>query len=133
MEKCFLILELSIIFATTKNMKSKFEVILLGDVWDLLDSIDEKSKDKIFYNIDKSKYVNDPELFKKLNENIWEFRTKFLTKHIRLLAFWDKTEKSETLVIATHGFIKKTQKTPKSEIEKAERIREQYYKEKEGT
>ena len=36
----------------------------------------------------------------------------------------------ETLVVATHGFIKKTQKTPKSEIEKAEKIREQYFKEK---
>ena len=89
-------------------------------------------KQKVIYNVWKSREINDPELFKKLNENIWEFRTKFLTKHIRLLAFWDKTEKSETLVIATHGFIKKTQKTPKSEIEKAERIREQDFKEKEG-
>jgi hypothetical protein len=59
-----------------------------------------------------------------------EYRTKFLTKQIRLFAFWDKTEKTETLVVATHGFIKKTQKTPKSEIEKAEKIREQYFKEK---
>jgi len=84
----------------------------------------------VIYNVWKSREINDPELFQKLNENIWEFRTKFLTKQIRLLAFWDKTEKSETLVIATHGFIKKTQKTPKSEIEKAERIREQYFKEK---
>ena len=57
-------------------MRQKFEVILLGEVWDLLDTIDEKSKDKILYNIDKAKYVNDPELFKKLDELIWEFRTK---------------------------------------------------------
>ena len=67
---------------------------------------------------------------KKLDENIWEFRTKYMTKQIRLLAFWDKTEKKETLVVATHGFIKKTQKTPKSEIKKAEKIRKQYFKEK---
>ena len=53
-----------------------------------------------------------------------------MTKQIRLLAFWDKTEKEETLVVATHGFIKKTQKTPKSDIEKAEKIRKQYFKEK---
>lgn len=38
----------------------------------------------------------------------------------------------ETLVVATHGFNKKTQKTPKSEIEKAEEIRKQYFKEKGG-
>jgi len=36
-------------------MRQKFNVILLGEVWDLLDSIDEKSKEKIFYNIDKAK------------------------------------------------------------------------------
>ncbi len=46
-------------------MKQKFDVILLGEVWDLLDGIDEKSKDKILYNIDKSKHVNNSELFKK--------------------------------------------------------------------
>ena len=57
-------------------MRPKFDVILLGEVWDLLDSIDEKSKDKILYNIDKAKYVNDPKLFKKLDELIWEFRAK---------------------------------------------------------
>ncbi len=49
-----------------------------------------------------------------------------MTKQIRLLAFWDKTGMKETLVVATHGFVKKTQKTPKSDIEKAERIRKQY-------
>ncbi len=67
-----------------------------------------------------------------MNGHIWEFKTKFLTKQIRLLAFWDKTGKNDTLVVATHGFIKKTKKTPKSEIEKAEKIREQYFKEKGG-
>ena len=58
-------------------MKSNFNVLLLGEVWDLLESIDEKSKDKILYNIDKARYVNDPELFKKLDDLIWEFRTKY--------------------------------------------------------
>jgi len=31
-------------------MNPKFDIILLGEVWDLLDTIDEKSKEKIFYN-----------------------------------------------------------------------------------
>ena len=74
--------------------------------------------------------TNDPELFKKLNNDIWEFRTKYLGKQIRLLAFWDKTNDTETLVLATSGFIKKTQKTPKNEIDRAERIRKQYLKKK---
>jgi hypothetical protein len=37
----------------------------------------------------------------------------------RLLAFWDKTSSTETLVISTHGFIKKRSKVPESEIQKA--------------
>jgi phage-related protein len=111
-------------------MKPKFEVILLGDVWDLLDTIDEKSKEKIFYNIDKLKYVNDPQLFKKLDDLIWEFRTKYRKTYYRLFAFWDKTDNTETLVIATHGIIKKTDKIPKAEIEKAKAIMKQYFEQK---
>ena len=42
----------------------------------------------------------------------------------------DKTDKTNTLVIATSGFIKKTNKTPLNEIEKAKRIRMRYFEEK---
>lgn len=51
-------------------MNEKFEVILLEEVWELLDKIEENVKDKILYNIEKAKYVNDPKLFKKLDEDI---------------------------------------------------------------
>lgn len=47
--------------------------------------------------------------------------------HYRIFAFWDKTENMETLVLATHGIIKKTDKTPEKEIKKAENIRLQYF------
>ena len=111
-------------------MKQKFEVILLEEVWEFLDSIDEKSREKIFYNIDKSKFVNDSELFKKLDDEIWEFRTLYKKTYYRLLSFWDKTEKTETLVVATHGMIKKTDKVPKSEIEKGRGIMKLYFEQK---
>jgi len=76
--------------------------------------------------------INDNELFKKLNDDIWEFRTKFNGMAYRLLAFWDKREEEQTLVIATHGVNKKTQKTPRKDIKKAEEIKKQYlnYKQK---
>ncbi len=51
-------------------MKQKFDIILLEEVWEFFDTLNEKTKDKIIYNIDKSKYVNDPELFKKLETDI---------------------------------------------------------------
>ena len=71
----------------------------------------------------------DKELFKKLeNSEIWEFRTLYGGICYRLFAFWD-TE-IEALVVATHGIVKKTQKTPKKEIEKAERLRKEYFNDK---
>jgi phage-related protein len=111
-------------------MKQKFDVILLEEVWELLNKLDEKVKNKIIYNIDKSKYINDPKLFKKLDDDIWEFRTKYRRLHYRLLSFWDKTEKIRVLVVATHGIIKKTDKVPKSEIEKARTIMKLYFEQK---
>ncbi|MCR9103486.1 MAG: type II toxin-antitoxin system RelE/ParE family toxin, partial [bacterium] len=58
-------------------MNPKFEVDFLEDAVEFLESLDEKSRRKIIFNIDKSRYVNDPKLFKKLTKEIWEFRTKY--------------------------------------------------------
>lgn len=111
-------------------MDNKFEVDFLGDAIDFLDSLNEKIRRKIYYNARKAQIINDPELLKKLTVFIWEFRTLYEKKYYRLLAFWDKTDKTETLVLATHGFVKKTKKTPKSEIKKAEEIRKAYFEQK---
>ncbi len=108
-------------------MKIKFEVIFLEEAIKFLEKIDDKTRTKIIYNIDKSKLINDPKLFKKLKGEIWEFRTKYNGKQYRLFAFWDKTEKLNTLVISTHGIVKKMSKVSKSEIEKAEKIRADYF------
>jgi len=111
-------------------MNKKFEVVFLEEVMEFFDEIEEKPRLKIIYNIRKAQVTNDPKLFKKLSGNIWEFRTKYENLQYRLLAFWDKTDESETLVISTHGIIKKTDKMPKGDIEKAEVIRAKYFKEK---
>lgn len=111
-------------------MDKRFKVDFLGEAIDFMESLDEKTRAKIYYNARKAQLVNDPELLKKLNDLIWEFRTKFNKNYYRLLAFWDKTENDETLVLATHGFVKKTQKTPKNEIKKAEEIRREYFEQK---
>jgi phage-related protein len=92
--------------------------------------LDSKAIKKIFYNIDLAEQTNDPKLFKKLQNDIWELRTKFSGLQIRLLAFWDKSDNKETLVIATHGFIKKVDKVPSNEIDRAERLRDKYFRNK---
>ncbi len=84
-------------------------------------------KASLWDNIDLAEQTNDPRLFKKLQNDIWEFRTKFAGLQIRFLAFWDKTDDKETLVFATHGFIKKVDKVPKNEIERAVKIRTKYF------
>lgn len=111
-------------------MSYRFRVEFLPEAKDFLDNLDEKSRDKIFYNIWKSRSVNDKVLFKKLQDEIWEFRTLYNKTYYRLLAFWDKETKKETVIIATHGLIKKTGKIPKSEIDRANRLRKKYFKNK---
>lgn len=105
----------------------KFNVEFLEEAVAFLDSLDEKAKEKIIYNITKARFSSDKELFKKLNNEIWEFRTFFNKTHYRLFAFWDKSEQMNTVVISTHGLIKKTDKVPQGDLDKAERLRKVYF------
>lgn len=69
---------------------------------------------------------------RKLKDDIWEFRTLYRGLQYRLLAFWDKSSNKETLVISTHGFIKKKSKVPENEIQRAIRIRTKYFEDKQS-
>lgn len=104
-----------------------FETIFLEEVHEFISQLNPKAIKKILYNIDLAEQTNDPRLFKKLQNDIWEFRTKFGGLQYRLLAFWDKTGNKVTLVIATHGFIKKADKVPANEIERALRLKDKYF------
>lgn len=107
-------------------MAVKFTVEFLPEAVKFMDDLDDKSRLKIYYNIRKAQEKNDPELFKKLTDTIWEFRTLYNKTYYRLFAFWNKQHGKNTLVIATNGLIKKTGRTPPADIEKAEKIRQQY-------
>ncbi len=107
--------------------KPRFRLLLTKEADDFMQSLPLKARDKMYYNIRRVQMGDlDSEIFKKFeNSDIWEFRTLFGGIAYRLFAFWD-TE-TDTLVIATHGLVKKTQKTPAKEINKAERIRKEYF------
>ena len=107
-----------------------FETRFMEEANEFIAELDPKTVKKIFYNIDLAEQTNDPKLFKKLQNDIWELRTKFTGLQIRLLAFWDKSDNKETLVIATHGFIKRVDKIPINEIDRAERLRDKYFQNK---
>jgi len=104
-----------------------FETRFLEEADKFISQLDPKAIKKVFYNIDLAEQTNDPKLFKKLQKEIWEFRVRHNGLQIRLLAFWDKTKPTQTLVFATHGFIKKVDKVPAIEIARAENIRRSYF------
>ncbi|WP_418976919.1 type II toxin-antitoxin system RelE/ParE family toxin [Barnesiella intestinihominis] len=108
----------------------RIKIAFMDAAREFVSSLPEKAQKKITYNLLKVEGGEiDKELFKKLeNSDIWEFRTLFNGVCYRLFAFWD-TE-IEALVVATHGIVKKTQKTPKKEIEKAEKLRIEYFNDK---
>lgn len=110
------------------GLEKRFRTILSEDVLDFLKKQDVKARQKILFNIRKAEVVTDPELFKKLTEDIWEFRTLWKKTRYRLLAFWDRDE--ETVVIAVCGFIKKQSKVPIKELEKAVGLRNEYLRNK---
>lgn len=103
-----------------------YEIIILDEAFEFLKSLDKKHYKKILFNIRRSQYEFNPKLLKKLSSNIWELRTLYSGIQYRLLVFWDKRDAKETLIVATHGFIKKSAEVPVKEIEKAEKIRNRY-------
>ena len=108
----------------------KLKVKLMEEAAAFIERQPEKVQQKIYYNIFKvEEGVKDAEIFKKLdNTDIWEFRTLYNGICYRLFAFWDTD--GETMVVASHGIVKKAQKTPAKEIKKADGIRKEYFKRK---
>lgn len=109
----------------------QFEVAFMDEASEFLRTLADAPRDKIYYNLKKAAggFI-DSDLFKKLDgsDGIWEFRTLYNGLQYRLLAFWDEQEKR--LVVATHGFVKKTWKVPSKEIARAVALRNKYYETK---
>jgi len=111
-------------------MDKLFNVIFLDSAYEFLKSLERKHSEKILYNIFKAQSEPNSALFKKLHNDIWEFRTLYQGIQYRLLAFWDKSLNTETLVVSTHGFLKKQSKIPDNEIQKALQLRTKYFEDK---
>lgn len=61
-----------------------------------------------------------------LRDGVYEFRVSCMGNELRTFFTYD----GDTIVILFNGFKKKTQKTPKRELEKAIRLKEEYYEAK---
>jgi phage-related protein len=95
---------------------------------EFLDSLDGKVAQKIVWVLNLLEDLDSITslYFKKLTgtNDIWECRIKYSSNIYRIFCFMFKSSN----VVLTHGFIKKTQKTPKNEIEKAEKYKNDFIK-----
>ena len=86
----------------------------------------QKVKDKILWTIKLIETIDQipAEYFKHLEgtNGLYEIRVQNGSDIFRIFCFFDEGK----LVILMNGFQKKTQKTPKKEIEKALKIKEEY-------
>ena len=71
-------------------MDNKFEIVFCQRFW-ILKSFDIKHSRKILFNI-QNLNKNEPDLFKKLTDEIWEFRTYIRDFNTDFLVFWDKKQ-----------------------------------------
>ncbi len=105
------------------------KIVLQKEAKEFIKSLSNNVRKKISYIILKIQDgEKNNEIFKKLNDNIWEIRVTYEGLHYRLFSFWDTEEGA--MIVSTHGIIKKTQKTPKKEIKKAENLRQEYFRKK---
>jgi len=111
--------------------KFKFDFAKFGNnipMIDFLDSLSIKERALILKNIEKlMEYKNNnfnlsPKFTKSLRDGIFELKVELQNKTSRSLYFYEKNQ----MIIFTNGFIKKSQKTPAKEIEKAITIKEAY-------
>lgn len=93
---------------------------------------DGKVQEKLEYVLDLVRFEKrvPARFFKFLtgSEGIYEIRLATTFKNIRILCFFDEG----TRIIITNCLVKKTTKTPRKEIRLAEKLKEEYLKEKDG-
>jgi len=87
---------------------------------------DKKVKNKIDYVLDIIKFIERvPIQFLKYlegTESLYEIRVSTTFKQIRIFCFFEENE----VVVLTNCFVKKTQKTPKKELELAIKLKKEY-------
>ncbi|TZF85838.1 type II toxin-antitoxin system RelE/ParE family toxin (plasmid) [Pedobacter sp. BS3] len=99
------------------------------EFWDFYNSQKKEVQDKIDWVIGlvRTLKIIPEKFFKHLAgaNGLYEIRIKVGSNIFRIFCFFDKGN----LIILLSGFQKKTDKTPKQEIEKAERLKQRYYEE----
>ena len=114
----------------TKKQKRRTIIFYRQYFEDFFVRLRDKVKEKIIWTFDLIEDVDIvPEIYLKHLENtngLYEIRVRQGSDIFRIFCFFDKGH----LVVLANGFQKKTKKTPRQEIEKAEKIKKEYESEK---
>jgi phage-related protein len=108
-----------------QSLGRRFEVKHLDAAKTFLKLLNHRCADHINSVIDKAPEQRDSKIMKKLTKDLWEFRIRHEGLQYRLLAFWAKDDERR-LMLTTHAFVKKTNKVPLKELQRAYDIRSQY-------
>ncbi|MDO5490327.1 MAG: type II toxin-antitoxin system RelE/ParE family toxin [Bacteroidaceae bacterium] len=109
----------------------KRRIVTYGGYFErFMETLSEKAQEKIQYGLLllKSQDRLSSKFVKYLREELYELRTEYNGNIYRVFFIFDKGQ----IVVLFNGFQKKTQKTPNKEIEKALKIKEAYYGDKQS-
>ena len=95
-----------------------------------METLKEKEQEKVQYGLLllKSQDRLPMKFVKHVRDGVYELRTEYGGNIFRVFFIFDEDE----IVVLFNGFQKKTQKTPQGEIEKAIKIKEAYYEDKQS-
>lgn len=96
--------------------------------WDFYNPLEKKLKEKVDYVLQIIISVEriSTKFFKHIDDGIYEIRIEYKSDIFRIFSFFDEGR----LIILLHGIQKKTQKTPRKEIDRAKKLRREYYEKK---
>ncbi len=113
-----------------KERKNRNIGIYKNHFWDFYNNQNAKVQLKIDYTMEliKTTPIVPKKFFKKLTntDDLWEIRVDANKGIYRIFCFFDNGD----LIILLSGFQKKTKKTPKNEIKRAEKLKKEYYENK---
>ena len=127
---CFTLGKLYYLCNVNKNQKHRKIAFYKNYFQNFFDKQSKKVKAKIIWTFDLVEDLQRvPETYLKHIENtdgLYEIRVQFGSDIFRIFCFFDQGQ----LIVLANGFQKKTQKTPKKEIESALKIKSEYESEK---
>lgn len=112
-------------------MNKKRELYFFKDYFEVFyENQTDKVKRKIIWTLKVIEEIDRiPEIYLKHLKNttgLYEIRVQVGNNIFRIFCFFD----FDNVVVVGHGFQKKTQKTPKQQIEQAEQVKKEYYESK---